>query len=221
MRPRQRLNSKLEKSATLSYVDIGFFFVLVSFLAMMFRIGVHLHILSQTRLDDPTLGFQIMISLCLIGGFYAVIRFRHGRHVWSLLGWVWPERIHLVVALLSGVGLGIGVDMIARATTRTTNVIDFWNLVLLDELLGPIVEETLFRGCLLPVVARTTGPTIAIASTAALFATIHQVHWLTQWLCFFATGTAYGWIRVKSGSAAASTLMHAVYNATLFFCQAL
>jgi membrane protease YdiL (CAAX protease family) len=42
-----------------------------------------------------------------------------------------------------------------------------------------------------------------------------------QWLCFVATGTAFGWIRVKSGSTAASALMHAIYNATLFLCQAL
>jgi len=41
-RPRQTLPSTLEGSAALSYADIGFFFVFVFFLAMMFRIGVHL-----------------------------------------------------------------------------------------------------------------------------------------------------------------------------------
>jgi hypothetical protein len=56
-RPRPRLPSTLEGSAALSYVDIGFFFIFVFFLAMMFRIGVHLHALSQTRLDNPTLSF--------------------------------------------------------------------------------------------------------------------------------------------------------------------
>ena len=42
-RPRPMLPSTLEGSAALSYADIGFFFVFVIFLAMMFRIGVHLH----------------------------------------------------------------------------------------------------------------------------------------------------------------------------------
>lgn len=220
-RPRSRLPSTLEASAALSYADIGFFFIFVFFLAMMFRIGVHLHVLSQTRLDNPTLPFQITISFSLIGSLYAIIRVRHGRGVWKLLGWSWPGRIHLVAALVTGIGLGIGVDIIAHATTSTTHVIHFWNLILLDALLGPIIEESLFRGCLLPVVSRTTGPTIGIAGTAVLFATLHPITTFVQWLCFATTGTAFGWIRVKSGSTAASTLMHAVYNVTLFLCQGL
>ncbi len=220
-RPRSRIPSTIEGSAALSYADIGFFFVFVFFLAMMFRIGVHLHLLSQTRLDNPTLPFQITISLFLIGSLYAIIRLRHGRGVWKLLGWIWPSRIHLVGALLGGIGLGVGVDIIAHATTSTTHVIHFWNLILLDAFLGPIIEESLFRGCLLPVVARTTGPTIGIAATAVLFATLHPISTFVQWLCFVTTGTAFGWIRVKSGSTAASALMHAVYNLTLFLCQGL
>lgn len=220
-RLRTRLPSTLEGSAALSYADIGFFFVFVFFLAMMFRIGVHLHVLSQARLDSPTLPFQVTISLSLIGSLYAIIRLRHGHGVWAQLGWSWPARIHLVAALLGGIALGIGVDIIAHATTPTTHVIHFWNLVLLDGLLGPVIEESLFRGCLLPVVARTTGTTIAVISTAAVFATFHPITTLVQWLCFLTTGTAFGWIRVKSGSTTASALMHAIYNATLFLCQAL
>jgi membrane protease YdiL (CAAX protease family) len=220
-RPRPRLPSALEGSAALGYADIGYFFVSVFFLATMFRIGVRVHVLSQTRLDNPTLPFQITISLTLIGCLYAIVRLRHGRGVWTLLGWTWPSRIHLLAALLGGIGLGIGVDIIARATTPTTQMIHLWNLILLDGLLGPIIEESLFRGCLLPVVARTTGPIIGIAATALLFATLHPISSLVQWLCFLVTGTAFGSIRVKSGSTAASTLMHAIYNATLFLCQAL
>ena len=220
-RPRSRLSSTLEGSAALSYADIGFFFVFVFFLAMTVRIGVHLHLLSQTGLDNPTLPFQITTSLFLIGSLYAIIRLRHGRGAWKRLGWSWPARIHLVAAFVGGIGLGIGVDIIAHATTPTTHVIHFWNLILLDGLLGPIIEESVFRGCLLPVVARTTGTTIGIAATAALFATLHPISTLVQWLCFLVTGTAFGWIRVKSGSTAASTLMHAIYNVTLFLCQGL
>jgi len=162
-RPRRMLPSTLEGSAALSYADVGFFFVFVFFLAMMLRIGVQLHVVSQTRLDNPTLPFQVTISLSLIGSLYAIIRLRHGHGVWARLGWIWPTRIHLVAALVGGIGLGIGVDFIAHATTPTTHVIHMWNLILLDGLLGQIIEESLFRGCLLPVVARTTGPTIGIA----------------------------------------------------------
>src|SRR5713101_4120472 len=163
-RPRSRLPSTLEASAALSYADIGFFFVVVFFLAMMFRIGVHLHLLSQTRLDNPTLPFQITISLFLIGSSYATIRLRHGRCVWTLLGWSWPGRIHLVAAFVAGIGLGIGVDIIAHATTPTTHVIHFWNLILLDGLLGPVIEESFFRGCIL----RHTPPNHHVRAMALL-----------------------------------------------------
>lgn len=220
-RPRWMHQSTIEGSAALSYADVGLFFVFVFFLAMMLRIGVHLHVLSQARLDSPTLPFQVTISLSLIGSLYAIIRVRHGHDVWAQLGWIWPARIHLVAALAGGIGLGIGVDIIAHATTPTTHVIHLWNLILLDGLLGPVMEESLFRGCLLPVVARTSGPTIGIAATAALFATLHPLTTFVQWICFVATGTVFGWIRVRSGSTAASALMHAIYNATLFLCQAL
>lgn len=220
-RPHRMLPSTLEGSAALSYADVGFFFVFVFFLAMMLRIGVRLHVLDQTRLDNPTLPFQITTSSFLIGSLYAIIRLRHRRPVWALLGWVRPSRIHLVAALVGGIGLGIGVDIIAHATTPSTHVIQVWNLILLDVSLGPVIEESLFRGCLLPVVTRTAGPTIGIAVTSVLFATLHPISTLAEWLCFVATGTAFGWIRVKSGSTAASTLMHATYNATLFLCQAL
>jgi len=178
----------VEGSATLSYWGMGLFFVFVFFLAMMFRIGVHLHVLRQTTLDNPTLPFQITISLSLIGSLYAIIRFRHGHHVLPLLGWVWPDRIHLVAALLGGIGLGIGVDIIAHATTPTTHMIHLWNLILLDGLLGLIIEESFFRGCLLPVVDRTTGPAIGIAGTALLFATLHPISTLVQWLASWPQG---------------------------------
>jgi membrane protease YdiL (CAAX protease family) len=107
-------------------------------------------------------------------------------------------------------------EIIAHATTSTTHVIHFWNLILLDALLRSVIEKPLFRGCLLPIIARTTGPTIGIAATAVLFVTLRPISTFVQWLCFVTTGIAFGCIRVKSGSTAASTQMHAVYNVTLF-----
>ena len=218
---RLSLLSTLEGIAALNHADIGFIFVFVFYLAMMFYIGVHLHELSQTRLGNPTLPFRIMISLSLIGSLYEIMRVRHGRYDRMLLRWGWPGRIHLVAPLVGGIDLGIGVDAIALAAISIPHMIPFWDLIPLDALLGPIIEESLFRGCLLPIVARTTGPTVGIAVTAVLFATLHPISTFVQWLCFVTTRIASGWIGVKSGSTAASTLMHAAYNVPLFLCQGL
>ena len=87
-RPRPNLPSTLEGSAPLSYAVIDFLFVAAFFLAMMFRIGVHLHILNQATLGNPTLIFHISISLYLISSLYTIIRLRRGRYVLALLAWI-------------------------------------------------------------------------------------------------------------------------------------
>lgn len=212
-------SSTFEGGTSLGYADVGLFFVFVFFLALLFRFGVHFRILDQATVERPSLFLQAAISLSLIGALYWIVRIRHGSRVWTLLGWNRPRSLYLVVAVVGGVGLGMMVDFIARATTPTNHLIPFWDLLVLDVVLGPVVEESFFRGSLLPVLARTTGPVIATLATAILFATFHPVTTLMQWTCFVATGVAYGWIKIKSGSTAASTVMHAAYNAALFLCQ--
>jgi CAAX protease family protein len=97
--------------------------------------------------------------------------------------------------------------------------IQFWELVLLGALLGPALEESFFRGFLLPAVSRTTGVPLAVLVCALLFTALHKPPNAAQWASFTITGLAYGWMRVNSGSAAAAIMMHAVYNLTLFLYQ--
>jgi membrane protease YdiL (CAAX protease family) len=40
--------------------------------------------------------------------------------------------------------------------------------------LGPTIEESLFRGCLLPLLSQTTGSVAAVIITALLFALFHR-----------------------------------------------
>jgi membrane protease YdiL (CAAX protease family) len=79
-----------------------------------------------------------------------------------------------------------------------------------------MLEESLFRGCLLPLLAQPIGSGIAVILTAILFALFHQPANLAHWVSFTATGVAYGWIRGTSRSTTAGALMHATYNLVLF-----
>jgi membrane protease YdiL (CAAX protease family) len=203
----------------LQYGDVGIFFISVLALALACRLAVHLHLLSQAKLLAPPLTLQIVISLSLLAALYLIVRVRHGRGVWVLLGWRRPTREYLLVALIGGVGLAICTDVVARASSPASHLIRFWDLLVLGTVLGPLLEESFFRGCLLPVLAHTAGPKLAILGAAVLFATFHQVTSLAQWVCFVGTGMAYGWIKTKSGSTAAAATMHAAYNLALFFCQ--
>jgi len=208
-----------QRDTRLKYGDVGIFLISVLVLALACRLAVHLHLLSQEKLLAPPLGLQIGISLSLLAALYLIVRVRHGRCVWSLLGWLRPTREYLLIALIGGVGLAICTDVVARATTPASHLIRFGDLLVLGTLLGPLLEESFFRGCLLPVLTRTAGPKLAILGAAVLFATFHQVTSLVQWACFVGTGMAYGWIKTKSGSTAAASIMHAAYNVALFFCQ--
>jgi membrane protease YdiL (CAAX protease family) len=203
------------------FADVGLFFVVVFFLALLFRFGVHFQIVDRATVDRPPLFLQITISLSLVAALHCIIRIRHGLRVWAPLGWNRPGSLYLVVALLGGIGIAVVVDFIAHVTTPANHLIQFWDLLLLDVLLGPVVEESFFRGYLLPVLARRTGPVIATLATAIVFATFHPVRTFAQWACFAGTGVAYDWIRIKLGSTVPSTLMHAAYNATLYVCQVL
>ena len=218
---RRGLPSPLERSASLGYADVGLFFVSVFFIAAVIRIAVHFHALDHASVGRPPLLIQAVISLFLIASLYLIVRLRHGATAWALLGWTLPKRFYLYAALVGGIGLATAVDLVARATTPTSHSIHIGDLLLLDLVLGPLVEESFFRGCVLPVLARTIGSRVAILGVAIFFATLHPVKTAVQWTCFAGTGIAYGWIRVKSGSTVPSALMHAAYNAALYVCQLL
>ncbi len=89
-------------------------------------------------------------------------------------------------------------------------------IVILGLVLGPILEESFFRGCLLRVLAHTVGKSFAVVLTALLFALFHSPANLAHWASFTGTGVAYGWIRVTSRSTTAPALAHATYNLALF-----
>jgi len=203
----------------MDYLDVGLFFFYVSMLALAFRTAGHFGMMARRAVETPPLGLQVAVSVCLLGLLGLTIKIRHGYGAWEALGWTMPDRPHLLTALAGGVLLGIGVDVLAHTTRGGAHIIRARDLFVLGVSLGPILEESYFRGCLLPVLSRTTGPLAGLLVSAVIFATMHPVTSVVQWCCFIVSGVAYGWIRLKSGSTAASALMHAIYNLTLFFCQ--
>jgi membrane protease YdiL (CAAX protease family) len=118
--------------------------------------------------------------------------------------------------VISGVLLASGVVLYLRFHHQSTPRVPIVELLVLGFALGPILEESFFRGCLLPLLAHTTGDVAAVILTALLFALFHQPADLAHWASFTATGAAYGWIRVASRSTTAGALMHATYNLTVF-----
>ena len=199
-----------------NYEDIGVFFLALVLIGSILRLFVRLHLLSRSELNDPSVPLQFALLSSLSLALYLVLEVRYHRPVLRQLGWVWPRPVYAVVGLIAGMFLASGVAFYLRFHNQSTPQIGLTELLLLAVLLCPILEESFFRGCLLPLLAQTTGNLAAVIFTAFLFALFHQPADLAHWVSFTATGVAYGWIRVASGSTTAAALMHASYNLAVF-----
>ena len=80
--------------------------------------------------------------------------------------------------------------------------------------LAPIFEETIFRGVLLPVVARDLGGLWGVVISALVFAVAHLS--LGELPPLFMLGLGLGWLRWRSGSLGSCVLMHALWNGLTF-----
>jgi len=81
-------------------------------------------------------------------------------------------------------------------------------------LLAPLFEETLFRGLLLPVLARHWGRGWGVVLSAACFALAHLS--LGELVPLFVLGLGLGWLRLQSGRLGTCALMHSLWNGFTF-----
>ena len=132
-----------------------------------------------------------------------------------------------VLAAMSGVLAGLIVFVIGTLSGQNMRLGDHWKLIALQVTLGPVLEEIVFRGYLfaflvwlLSKAANDAGQGRSVVVFAAVFfALVHLAQPGVSWLqlaCITSTGTLYGWIRWRSGSAAPAALSHAAYNLSLY-----
>jgi CAAX protease family protein len=175
-----------------------------------------------------TLAFQSFMYVFLLGALYLLISFRYRRPFWSSIGWTFP--IPDAPRLLAlGTALAIGLSTLGvllhaplvhspiedMITSRASLAV----VMVFGVFLAPIFEEMLFRGFLLPLLARSLGPWIGILLTTLPFALLHgpQNAWAWQQVVLIGVaGAVFGYVRYRTGSTSASFLLHAAYNATGF-----
>ena len=201
------------------YTDVCAFLICVVMLGTLLRLAVIFHVLSAVTIQQPSVLVQAGVSLCVLLTLYATLKVRHRRAVWRALGWTLPSYAYVLAASLAGVLLAGTVTLIVRSSNIPAPLLAGWKIAALAATLGPILEESFFRGCLLPLIGRTLGSPAAVILTALLFAFFHQPPTVFHCACFAVSGIVYGWMRVVSKSTTAPALIHAVYNLTLFACQ--
>ena len=201
------------------YTDICAFLICVVTLGAFLRLAIVVHVLPTRAVQEPGVLLQAVLCLCILFALYATLKVRHGGAVWRALGWTLPSRRYTFTASFGGALLAAAVILLVQAGGLRAPLVSGWTTAALAASVGPVLEESFFRGCVLPLVARNSGTPAAVILTALVFASFHKPPTVLHCVCFAVNGVVYGWIRVASGSTAAAALMHAAYNLTLFVHQ--
>jgi membrane protease YdiL (CAAX protease family) len=207
-----------------SYEDLALF--LGSVLPCLGIAALAVRLLHLPTDGVRAIGFQFLFEALLTTALYLLIAKRYGRPFWSSLGWTF-EYPGAWLCLMAGpiltIALGfLGVALHASDTSAIqslmTDRLSRVVVILFGTLFAPIFEELVFRGFLLPLFARSIGPWMAVLLTSTLFALLH-VEYRGAWQPIVIVGIAgvvFGIARIKTGSTAASAVIHIGYNGTLF-----
>ena len=197
------------------YEDVGLLFLMLAVFNLLSRVAVRIGWCLPQTLADPPLWLQALVPAALLVGLYAILRSRYRRTVWSALGWVTPHMSHATLAAATGFGLAAVLFAAERYGVHAVSPDRPWQFWLMATTLGPIVEESVLRGFLLPLLSRTLGNCCAVLAVALLFAMLHGPGTPNQWCWFTLCGAAYGVLRLRSGTTSAPAIMHATYNLVL------
>jgi membrane protease YdiL (CAAX protease family) len=100
-------------------------------------------------------------------------------------------------------------------TIRAARGVELGVLISFTLLVMPFAEEVVYRGLLLPALARNMRPWIANLCQALLFGAAHFMHAPSQWPLLFplaAVGWCAGWLYHRTGSLVPAVVLHAGYN---------
>ncbi|MGD1095282.1 MAG: type II CAAX endopeptidase family protein [Bryobacteraceae bacterium] len=171
--------------------------------------------------------YQSLTYALLLGVLYLVISGRYHQPFWRSLRWTGGYRGAWICAI-AGPTLVFGTAILGVVLREPTIPSPLQNLItdrlslviamLFVTILGPVWEELLFRGFLFPLIAKSLGPWAGIVLTAAPFAALHgpQLHWTWQPVFIIGlVGIVFGYTRYRTGSTAASSIVHVSYNVTV------
>jgi len=177
---------------------------------------------------------QALLSGATLALLYLMVRSRpRPTPFWPALGWhafpaAAPRAALAVRYMLTGAGLAIviqaasynlGPDFKVPMEELFRDRPSVLMMMALGILVAPVLEETLFRGCIYPVIARTLGNPAGIVLTGTLFGLAHSLQLAGAWsqvALLSAVGIIFTYIRARTGTVVASYFVHLGYNTFLF-----
>lgn len=206
-------------------------------LAIYYAGGRHLpqKELEKFLLSKPqfTLGSMMIWYATIFLFLYVTLAVLPNRPFWRSLGWRKIQRsasvslTHPLIYFAAGCGLSM-IVAIASARVQPPENAPIQELfknrntamlfMAMAVLIAPLVEETIFRGYLYPLFARTFGMAPGIIITGVLFGAMHgtQLGWsgsLVAILVF--VGVVFTYVRARTGTVLASYMLHLGYNSLI------
>jgi hypothetical protein len=208
------------------YQDI---FVLIGLLiATIFALPALVKVLPHVPLSYLTLLAQAIVYVVGLGGIAAILRLRYDRPFWRSLGWIRPRPLSALISFILGPFLAISLSYLGYLMRVQPKALPFEKMLTspalvvlygaLVVLVGPLFEELVFRGFMMPRLIRSLGVAAGIFIAAALFGALHIFEysdWRIVVLISYA-GVAFGWRRYATGSTIDSVLMHVGFNLAPF-----
>jgi uncharacterized protein len=177
---------------------------------------------------------EVPLFLSLLGYLLLQARERSPRPAWQTLGWgplpddPFPRWTVALGLLLSGVLLSLLVSLISAGYQPKVNLpiqsyfenrLSATLLMTMAIAVAPVFEETLFRGYLYPVLARSWGLLPGILVTGTLFGLLHAAQLWGGWvqiLLLIGVGILFTYVRAATKTVVASYLLHFSYNLSIF-----
>jgi uncharacterized protein len=177
-----------------------------------------------------TLVQQLLLIGALLAYLAAQLRVSFRAPFWRTIGWRRFETGQVPVALryVGFVVFGFAIALIVESVS-----LRFGNqeklpvqalfqdqrvalaLMVMSVLVAPVYEETIFRGYIYPVVARSYGVVVGVFGTGILFGLLHAPQLWGGWLqiCeLVAVGIIFTYARAVTRTVLASFLLHVSYN---------
>jgi uncharacterized protein len=177
-----------------------------------------------------TIVHQLLLFLFLLGYLTAQIRGGFGAPFWRTIGWhtLVPGQVprilryfgfvaggFLIAALVQLASIAFAskakVPMQALFQDRRTAIL----LLLMAVFVAPVVEETIFRGYIYPVVARSWGTVTGVLATGILFGLLHAPQLWGGWVqiaLLVIVGIVFTFVRAVVRTVLASYVLHVSYN---------
>ncbi len=182
-----------------------------------------------------TIVHQALLFFGLLGYLTAQIRFSFGAPFWRTIGWrpFEPGKLpsaakyfgliaggFLLALFVQVVSVAYGsrakVPMQALFQDRRTALL----LLLMAVFVAPVIEETIFRGYIYPVVARRFGIPAGVVTTGIVFGLLHAPQLRGAWVqigLLVIVGIVLTYARAVARTVLASYLLHVSYNFAVSF----